>query len=222
MKSQGGRLGVLGGNEDSGGPYYAGMAAIQIGAEKVYVYTADEAVAPTRSYSPDLLVSGVYCHSAMTSEDKGTRIAEQKRLAESMRKALLHLDALVIGPGLGRNEFVLKAIAKVIETAREQCLPLVLDADALLWVMKQRPDLVREYSQAVLTPNADEYKELLALKTTGFHCKRELMGSEDAEGGGMEEKEEIDVEPEATIDEDEPAELKRLFSLLDRNRDGDT
>lgn len=72
---------------------------------------------------------------------------------------LPRLHVLVIGPGLGRDAFMQDTVAHVIRAARERCLGLVLDADALLAVGRQ-PSLVRGYRFAVLTPNVVEFARL--------------------------------------------------------------
>jgi len=59
-KGQAGRVGVLGGSKDyTGAPYYAGQAALSVGADLLYLFTAEEACIPIKSYSPELMVRGV-------------------------------------------------------------------------------------------------------------------------------------------------------------------
>jgi len=76
-----------------------------------------------------------------------------------MMELLPRLHALVIGPGLGRDDGVLAAVARVIVEAKKRKLPLVIDADGL-WLIERRPDLVLDYPEAVLTPNAAEHRRL--------------------------------------------------------------
>lgn len=157
-KGGAGRIGVLGGSIDyAGAPFYAGMAALRVGAELLYLCTAQEATGPIKSYSPELMVSEVYRDSVISAPE--TAAAEQDRMVAKMVGLLPRFHALTIGPGLGRNENVLAAVARVIETARERGLPLVVDADGL-WLINQRPDLVRGYTKAVLTPNVMEMSRL--------------------------------------------------------------
>jgi len=159
-KGQAGRVCVLGGSIDfAGAPYYAGMAALRVGAELLYLCTATEATAPIKSYSPELMVSAVYRHSVLTDPDDAVWMPECDACVEKMVQLFPRLHALVIGPGLGRNERVFEAAARVIEAAREKSVPLILDADSLVLV-QQRPSLVKGYSCAVLTPNANEYRLL--------------------------------------------------------------
>eukprot|EP00931_Biecheleriopsis_adriatica_P115119 TRINITY_DN90958_c0_g1_i1.p1 TRINITY_DN90958_c0_g1~~TRINITY_DN90958_c0_g1_i1.p1 ORF type:complete len:391 (-),score=100.77 TRINITY_DN90958_c0_g1_i1:28-1200(-) len=159
-KGQAGRIGVLGGSVDfAGAPYYAGMAALRVGAELLYLCTAEEATAPIKTYSPELMVSEVYRWAKMSSSDAAVVAMEQSRMVEKMEALLPRFHAMAIGPGLGRDDRVLEAVARVIEAARARSLPLVIDADGL-WLIERRPELVKGYSTAVLTPNAAEYRRL--------------------------------------------------------------
>ena len=67
---------------------------------------------------------------------------------------LPRLHSLVIGPGLGRDESVLEAVGQIILAARERDLPLVIDADGL-WLVTERPELVRGCKTVILTPNGE-------------------------------------------------------------------
>lgn len=159
-KGQAGRIGVLGGSIDfAGAPYYAGMAALRVGAELLYLCTALEATGPIKSYSPELMVSEVYRWSHMSSEDGQVVTAEQDRMVEKMEGLLPRFHALAIGPGLGRDDRVLAAVARIIEACRKRSLPLVIDADGL-WLIERRPDLLKGYTAAVITPNAAEFRRL--------------------------------------------------------------
>ncbi len=52
-----GRVGVFGGSEDyTGAPYFASMAALRMGADLTYVFTAEEAAPALKGYSPELMV----------------------------------------------------------------------------------------------------------------------------------------------------------------------
>lgn len=81
------------------------------------------------------------------------------KIASRIIEMLPRLHVVVIGPGLGRDPLMQDTVAKVIEAARKQGLPLVLDADALLVVQKS-PELVKGYKLAVLTPNVVEFGRL--------------------------------------------------------------
>ncbi len=60
-KGSSGRIGVIGGSARyTGAPYYAAMAALQVGADLVNVFCAEEAALPIKCYSPELMVVPVY------------------------------------------------------------------------------------------------------------------------------------------------------------------
>lgn len=157
-KGHGGRVGVLGGSVDyAGAPYYAAMSALRVGAELLYLCTAEEATGPIKSYSPEPMVSPVYDTKLIS--DPSTSEEEQTAFVNRMVALLPRLHALCIGPGLGRQPAVLAAVGQVIEHARSRQLPLVIDADGLSLINRQ-PGLVKGYRECVLTPNAMEYRRL--------------------------------------------------------------
>jgi hypothetical protein len=60
-KGSSGRVGVLGGSARyTGAPYYAAMASLKTGADLAFVFCAQEAAVPIKSYSPELMVAPVY------------------------------------------------------------------------------------------------------------------------------------------------------------------
>jgi len=69
------------------------------------------------------------------------------------------LNCLVIGPGLGRDPFTIKCVESLIQRARAISLPLVIDGDGL-FVITNKPSLIKGYRLAVLTPNINEYARL--------------------------------------------------------------
>jgi len=86
-------------------------------------------------------------------------ITNPPTIAAPITSIISNLHALVIGPGLGRDTLMQDTVAEVIKAARENNTPLVLDADAL-WLVQQRPELVKGYKECVLTPNVVEFARL--------------------------------------------------------------
>lgn len=110
-----------------------------------------------KTYSPNLMVHPLMRQSPSPSESSSAEPAD--KIASRIIEMLPRLHVVVIGPGLGRDPLMQDTVAKVIEAARKQGLPLVLDADALLVVQKS-PELVKGYKLAVLTPNVVEFGRL--------------------------------------------------------------
>src|SRR6267154_4972665 len=72
---------------------------------------------------------------------------------------LSRLHVLVIGPGLGREEYMQTFARLALDIAKEQGMFLGIDADGLFMV-GHLLNLVRGYRRAVLTPNVVEFKRL--------------------------------------------------------------
>jgi ATP-dependent NAD(P)H-hydrate dehydratase len=76
---------------------------------------------------------------------------------------LPRLHVIVIGPGLGRDELMQETCAQVIQEARKQGIPFVLDADGL-YLAQTRPELVEGCKECILTPNVVEFGRLAKAK----------------------------------------------------------
>lgn len=75
----------------------------------------------------------------------------------SVLKRMQNMDAVLIGPGLGRSEGVQAVVHTVLREFRG---PVVLDADGIN-VLSQHMDILRErHHPTILTPHAGEFKRL--------------------------------------------------------------
>lgn len=100
-------------------------------------------------------------HPLLPSSDsvKDPNSIDAPVLAGPIISMLSRLHALVIGPGLGRDGVTLKVVAEVIKAARSKSIPFVLDADGLL-IVTEDPNLVKGYTECILTPNVVEFGRL--------------------------------------------------------------
>ncbi|KAL9040563.1 MAG: hypothetical protein Q9180_001827 [Flavoplaca navasiana] len=175
-----GRVAVIGGSENyTGAPYFSAMASARLGADLSHVICTPPAANVIKTYSPNLMV-----HPIMRETPSSTSASS---VATPVIAMLTHLHSLVIGPGLGRDELMQATVAEVITAAREKKLPLVLDADAL-WLIQQKPDLVRGYKECVLTPNVVEFGRLaqaVGVDTEGDTGKKGCQALANALGGVM-------------------------------------
>lgn len=81
---------------------------------------------------------------------------------ESMKGLMERLHVLVIGPGLGRDDFMQSCAAEALQLAKERDMGVVIDADGL-WLLNSKPELVRGWegpARVVLTPNVMEFRRL--------------------------------------------------------------
>ncbi|XP_076312799.1 ATP-dependent (S)-NAD(P)H-hydrate dehydratase-like [Tachypleus tridentatus] len=144
-KGQAGRIGIVGGSREyTGAPYFAGISALKTGADLCHIFCTSNAASVIKSYSPELIV-----HPVLDSCDDDTGFGS----------LILKLHALVIGPGLGREENTFSKMHQVVEKAKELQIPIVFDADSLFYI-NSHPELVQGYKKAVLTPNIVEFSRL--------------------------------------------------------------
>ena len=66
---------------------------------------------------------------------------------------------LVIGPGLGREEYMISHAKTALGLAKENGMFVVLDADAL-WMLGRDVGMLKGYRRAVITPNVVEFQRL--------------------------------------------------------------
>ncbi|XP_022432474.1 ATP-dependent (S)-NAD(P)H-hydrate dehydratase isoform X3 [Delphinapterus leucas] len=144
-KGQAGRIGVVGGcPEYTGAPYFAAISALKVGADLSHVFTTQDAAPVIKSYSPELIV-----HPVLDSPSA----------VQDVEKWLPRLHALVVGPGLGRDDVLLENVKGILEASKTRGIPIVIDADGL-WLVAQQPALIQGYQKAVLTPNHVEFSRL--------------------------------------------------------------
>ena len=159
-----GRIAVVGGSKEfCGAPYNAAQAALSrhfvlyvcfhleqctnsvldLGADLVNVYCAEEAAIPIKCYNPELIVLPIYSdHDPWADENMHRELYEDiyRRARKAIDQNLDRMNALVIGPGLGiqrsflrlrelilnfigRNEIIKYALNGNIYTATEKQLP---------------------------------------------------------------------------------------------------
>lgn len=144
-KGQAGRVAVIGGcKEYTGAPYFAAISALKAGADLSHVFCTEGASSVIKSYSPELIVHPVL---------------DWTNSVEEILQWLPRFHSLVVGPGLGREEQVLKSTSDVIEKAKEKEIPIVIDADGL-FLVTQNPEIIKGYTNVILTPNVAEFGRL--------------------------------------------------------------
>ncbi|KAK3768078.1 hypothetical protein RRG08_009204 [Elysia crispata] len=144
-KGQAGRVAVIGGcKEYTGAPYFAAISALKAGADLSHVFCTEAASPVIKSYSPELIVHPVL---------------DWTNSVEEILQWLPRFHSIIVGPGLGREEKILKSTSAVIEEAKQRKLPIVIDADGL-FLVTQNPDIIKGYDNVVLTPNVAEFGRL--------------------------------------------------------------
>ncbi|CAN5671594.1 bifunctional ADP-dependent NAD(P)H-hydrate dehydratase/NAD(P)H-hydrate epimerase [soil metagenome] len=183
-KSQVGGLLIVGGAPGYyGAPRLAGEAALRAGCGYVGLAIPRSIVGAIASAVPELIF-----HPTSDSDGRRSATTVREALSKSSR-----YDAIVIGPGLGRDEVASALLSELFDshagaaieaapssafgiprrTARPEAenetnlsaYPLVLDADALNWLSEQDdwPSLLQGKT-CVLTPHVGEMARLLGVE----------------------------------------------------------
>ncbi|MBJ7222744.1 MULTISPECIES: bifunctional ADP-dependent NAD(P)H-hydrate dehydratase/NAD(P)H-hydrate epimerase [unclassified Brenneria] len=146
-KGDNGRLLIVGGNYGMGGAMFmAGEAALRSGAGLVRVLTHKQYLAALLTARPELMV--------------------QELTGESLRHGLEWADVVVIGPGLGQDEWGKNAL-RLAENCNK---PMLWDADALN-LLAINP---HKRQNRVLTPHPGEAARLLNCRVSEIESDRLL------------------------------------------------
>lgn len=144
-KGERGRVAVVGGAGGmSGAALHACFAAFAAGAGLVRLVASKQTVAAARAAAPDILT---------------TPSALDEMPEPAVLEAVDWADALVIGPGLGREPGRLTFLGEILS---RRPAAVVLDADALTVAGAAVPGLTSRLGgrEAVLTPHPGEFKAL--------------------------------------------------------------
>jgi hydroxyethylthiazole kinase-like uncharacterized protein yjeF len=177
-KGMNGRVLVIGGGPYTGAPALAGFGAYRIKVDLVRIATPARSYLPIAGYSPNFIVH----------ELSGDILTE--RDAPKVMELIGHVDAVLIGPGLGNAEETLQAIRTIVKGCEK---PLVIDADGITAVARDRS--VLEGKTGVITPHAGEFMTLSGEKLPAdYELRREpAMELADALGFTILLKGRIDI-----------------------------
>ena len=183
-KGQSGRVGVIGGAQEyvptfsylshserarcsyTGAPFFAAITALRVGADLSHVICAPSAANAIKSYAPDLIVHPIL-HPPWPESPSPDQVKSE------LSSLLSRLHVLVIGPGLGRESYMISHAKTALELAKENGMYVVLDADAL-WMLGQDLGILKGYRRAVVTPNVVEFRRLSEAVVRPFHLSFRL------------------------------------------------
>lgn len=152
-----GRLGIVAGSLGMGGAArMAAEAALQTGTGLVFLFVPASIQDQLAVALPEVQV--------VPLPEAGGQLAPEA--LDILQRRLADMDAILLGPGLGRSEPLTELLSALLEILTQ---PLVLDADALWHLAGHR----RSFTQpVVLTPHPGELGRLLDLDTAGVQADR--------------------------------------------------
>lgn len=163
-KGQFGKLLVIAGSKrHTGSPCFVGLSAYRSGCDLVYIAAPERPANIAANFSPNLI----------TEPLKGDKLLKRhvEKIISLARE--VRATAIAIGPGLWRDKETFDSINELIEKID---LPMVIDADAIRAVSKRKEILKNK--KCVLTPHADEFRELTGLEVKGFDMRIKAVKEE--------------------------------------------
>ncbi|KAI3402479.2 hypothetical protein KGF56_004720 [Candida oxycetoniae] len=182
-KGQAGKVCVIGGSEDyTGAPFFSAHSAALVGADLSHVICEKQAALVIKSYTPDLMVHPylldlenplvkigddelknirkLSIEDILNSTNDGVlnRIIDDLVLPK-VQTLLDKTDIIVVGPGFGRDPLMLKTLVRIVEEVKVLNKPIIFDADSL-YLLSIQPQLITNYSKAILTPNVVEFQRI--------------------------------------------------------------
>ena len=159
-KGQNGRLLIVGGGPYTGAPALSAMAALRTGADLVWLAVPDGCYQIIASYSPNFIVKPL----------PGDCLAPEH--LQLIHGLLEEVDAVLIGPGLGRDERTVKAVRQLLSEIGK---PAVLDADGLFALSEGQRTILN--GPAVLTPHKKEFERLAGNNETDVAKLANMLGA---------------------------------------------
>lgn len=158
-KGDAGHVLVVGGGEGMpGAARLAGLAALRAGAGRVTVMAAPSSVSSIAAGTAELMVRSL----------GESAVAVRKNVS-----GFTGVQAIVLGPGLGRDDWGGAVYAAVRTFAERERIPLVLDADALHFLADSMSTVPAD---AVITPHPGEAARLLGLDS-GAAVQADRLGA---------------------------------------------
>lgn len=145
-----GRVGIIGGSLGmTGSVYLSAEAGLRTGSGLVYLLAPKSLV---YIISIKLIEGIVY-----PIEDLGRGHFLEASL-EDIREKIKNLDALALGPGMGIDEARIFLTGKILESFTG---PMVIDADGINCLARQKEILLRDKRNIILTPHPGEMARLI-------------------------------------------------------------
>ncbi|MCK4267040.1 MAG: NAD(P)H-hydrate dehydratase, partial [Thermoplasmata archaeon] len=146
-KGQNGRLLIVGGGPYTGAPALSGLAAMAVGVDLLRIASPEWSASIIASYSPNFMVRPL--------DGEALSPGNISSISELMEVS----DALLIGPGLGRDKQTQKAVRQIVSASN---IPVIIDADGLYALLAKGMKPFRV--PAVLTPHKKEFSRLAGIE----------------------------------------------------------
>lgn len=138
---------IAGSKSMAGAAMLSTLAAYKAGSGIVKVLTEAGNEAPLFSFVPEAIVS--------TYKRELSQIEFEKN---NITNDVLWADVILIGPGMGSDDYAVKLFSHIIETAK---VPLVIDADGINILSKDIGQIKSYEAPIIITPHIGEMSRLI-------------------------------------------------------------
>lgn len=152
-----GRVLLIAGSQGMGGAaYLAGLAAYRTGAGLVKILTVEENREILQQLLPEAVLS-LYTSKELIEDSKQENSSNISQWEKRMEQECAWADVIVLGPGLGQEDYVKPLVKSVLTSAY---VPIILDADGLNAVAAC-PNLEQYFTEnIIITPHLGEMARL--------------------------------------------------------------
>ena len=133
---------IAGSQKISGAAYLAAAGAYRMGAGLVKIYTPEENKFAMQMLLPEALLE-IY--------------NANRPLVKQLRECMEWADVIVIGPGIGTERVAEKILKYVV---RKSKVPVVVDADGINLLARNKSFLIDKHAPLILTPHIQEMSRL--------------------------------------------------------------
>ena len=148
-----GRIMIVGGSKEYyGAPALSGLAALNTGADLVFIYAPKPAAEVIKTFSPDLIVRPL---------DSDFISVEQ---VDFLLSEADNMDVVIVGPGISVNDIALDGAYKLISELLSKGKKVVVDADGLKALAKFGLLNLPRNGKLIITPHAGEFKKIFNVK----------------------------------------------------------
>ncbi len=145
-----GKIGVIGGSKNmAGAAMFAAEASYRMGCGLVRICTVEENREIMQSKLPEAMLT--------TFDEK-----DKNSIREAVKSVMEWSDVIILGPGLSTKEYASYIVEKVLRDYKET---IVLDADGLNIVAKNKQWLETSAADIIITPHLAEMSRLTGVKT---------------------------------------------------------
>lgn len=92
-----------------------------------------------------------------------------------IRRRMVGMDAILLGPGIGRSDALRNLVAAVLQ---ESCVPVLLDADGINALQGHKDLLRKKTCPVILTPHEGEFARLYEGEPRGRYRETQVLAKE--------------------------------------------